>query len=560
MKPHHALILVSTAVALAATASVASAVPSDAKPTVLVDTSSQPVAAGRFEPTWESLRGYEVPAWFRDAKFGIWAHWGPQCEPGRGDWYARHLYFEDGPAWGPNVTASHRETYGHPSQAGFKEVIRAWKAENWDPEKLMALYKRAGAQYFFALANHHDNFDLWDSKYQPWNSVRLGPKKDLVAGWAKAARANGLKFGVSVHAAHAWSWYEPAQGADKKGPLAGVPYDGKLTAADGKGTWWEGFDPQDLYEQRHEPSPGFEEPIRIHARWEWGNGATPPDQAYCDRFYNRTIDLIDKYQPDLIYFDDTVLPLWPVSDAGLKIAAHFYNRNNQWRGDDGVIFGKILQPDQREALVLDIERGRTNEVDPLPWQTCTCIGEWHYNTSLFEKGGYKDARTVVHTLIDIVSKNGNLLLSVPLRGDGTPDALAISIVEGIADWMQVHQEAIHGTRPWKVIGEGPQLANLKPLQGPGFNEGSGSPFTSQDVRFTAKGDVLYAFVMGAPEGPVRITSLGTNSHLPDSPIAMITRLGSDEKSTWSQTPEALVIETPRSGANGIATVFKITLR
>jgi len=546
--------------AFAASASLAQAIPSDATPTVIVGPTAEPVAPGKFAPTWKSLRQYEVPEWFRDAKLGIWAHWGPQCEPERGDWYARHMYFEDGPAWGTNVTAFHRETYGHPSKAGFKEVIHAWKAENWDPDKLVALYKRVGAQYFFALANHHDNFDLWDSKYQPWNSVRLGPQKDLVAGWAKAARANGLKFGVSVHAAHAWSWYEPAQGADKKGPLAGVPYDGKLTKADGKGTWWEGLDPQDLYEQRHAPAPKFDEPLSIHPRWEWGNGIALPDQAYCEKFYNRTIDLIDRYQPDLIFFDDTALPLWPISDAGLKIAAHFYNRNNARRGDDGVLFSKILEPDQRDCMVWDIERGRSNAIEPEPWQTDTCLGDWHYHQAVFDRHGYKSARTVVHTLIDVVSKNGNLLLNVPLRGDGTPDADEIAILEGIAAWMGINQEAIHGTRPWKVMGEGPQLANLKPIEGPGFNEGEGSPFTAEDIRFTKKGETVYAHLLGAPKATVSIKSLGTAAGLLADPIASITLVGSHEELTWSQSPDALTIAAPRHVPNDIAVVFKITPR
>ncbi len=544
--------------AFAATATLAHAIPSDAKPTVIVSTAAEPMASGKFKPTWQSLQQYQVPDWFRDAKFGIWAHWGPQCQPERGDWYARHLYFEDGPAWGANVTAFHRQAYGHPSQAGFKEVIHAWKAEKWDPEKLVALYKRAGAQYFFALANHHDNFDLWDSKYQPWNSAHVGPHKDLIAGWAKAARANGLKFGVSVHAAHAWSWYEPAQGADKKGPLAGVPYDGKLTKADGKGKWWDGLDPQDLYEQRHTPSPNFEDPEAIHSRWDWDNGVTPPDQAYCDRFYNRTVDLIDKYHPDLIYFDDTALPLWPVSDAGLKLAAHFYNRSNQWRGDDGVLFGKILEPDQKRCMALDIERGRSHVIEPLPWQTDTCIGGWHYDQGVLAAHGYKSAQTVVHTLIDVVSKNGNLLLSVPLKGDGTPDADEIAIVEGIAAWMQINQEAIHGTRPWKVMGEGPQMAATEPSKGENFNEDKVKPFTEEDVRFTKKGDALYAIIMGAPKSAVTIKSLGTAAKLYDGMIGSIALLGSDEKLTWSQSTEALTIEVPKSVPNRIAVVFKIT--
>jgi alpha-L-fucosidase len=518
------------------------------KPFVVVNTSREAVAAGPFSPSWDSLRGYAVPAWFRDAKFGIWAHWGPQCEPGMGDWYARHLYLEQGPLWGPNVTAFHRETYGHPSQFGFKDVIHRWKAENWNPDKLVALYKRAGAKYFFALANHHDNLDLWDSKYQPWNSVRVGPQKDLVAGWAKAARAHGLKFGVSVHAAHAWSWYEPAQGADKTGPFAGVPYDGKLTAADGKGTWWEGLDPQDLYEQRHAPAPDFLNPAKIHERWDWDNGAIPPDQAYCDRFYNRTLDLINRFQPDLLYFDDTALPLWPVSDAGLKIAAHYYNQSAA-RNDgqtDVVIFGKVLSADQKRALVWDVERGAPNDIEPLPWQTCTCIGSWHYDKKLAADHGYKSAATVVRMLADIVSKNGNLLLNIPLRGDGTPDDASLAVVEGIAAWMEVNREAIFDTRPWRIFGEGPASEGVA-LSAQGFNEGKGKPFTAADVRYTVSkdGKTLYVIALGTQDGP-RITQL--------------TALGVAAPVRWTQNAEHLVIEPlGAKPPHEAALVFKITL-
>lgn len=530
-------------------------IPTTAKPTVIVNTGAEPVADGKFQPDWQSLQQYETPEWFRDAKFGIWAHWGPQCQPERGDWYAREMYSQ-----GNYKYNEHLKLYGHPSTNGFKDVIHSWKAENWDPDKLLALYKRAGAQYFFALANHHDNFDNYNSKYQPWNSVNLGPKKDLIGGWAAAARKFGMKFGVSVHAAHAWSWYERSQGADTTGPLAGIPYDGKLTKADGQGTWWEGFDPQDLYEQRHTPSPNFQDLNRIHSRWNWGNGVTPPDQAYCDKFYNRTMDLINKYQPDLIYFDDTALPLWPVSDAGLKIAAHFYNSNNKWHGsnDDGVLFGKVLNPDQRKAMAWDIERGSSNEIEPHPWQTDTCLGNWHYERSVFERHRYKTTRTVVQTLIDVVSKNGNLLLSVPLRGDGTPDSDEIAIVEGIADWMQVNQEAIHGTRPWKVFGEGPQMASAAPIQAQGFNEGRGRAFSPEDIRFTSKGNTLYAIVMGSPTGPVTIKSLGTSAGLLEKSISGIQLLGSQESLKWNQTGEALVIEKPQNQPSDIAIVFKIT--
>ena len=538
----------------------AESIPITAKPEVIVSTEKEPVMKGKFEPTWESLSQYEVPEWFRDAKFGIWAHWGPQCEPQAGDWYARHMYAEGG-----GQHRSHLEHYGHPSEFGFKDVIHEWKAEKWDPERLVKLYKRVGAHYFFAMANHHDNLDMWDSKYQPWNSVAVGPKKDIIAGWAKAARENGLPFGVSVHAAHAWSWYEVSQGADRNGDKAGVPYDGKLTKADGKGTWWEGLDPQDLYEQRHEPSPGFENTGAIHGRWNWGGGVSQPDQAYCEKFYNRTMDLINKYDPDLIYFDDTALPLWPVSDAGLKIASHFYNSNLKRTNDrsEGVLFGKILDDEQKKALVWDVERGVPPDIVYPAWQTCTCIGGWHYNNWEYDHNRYKSARTVIHMLADIVSKNGNLLLNIPVRGDGSIDEKEEAILEGIAEWMDVNNEAIFATRPWKTFGEGPASEGAE-LSAQGFNEGKGKPFTAEDIRYTTSkdGKTLYAIVMGWPESPVYLKSLGADAPFLKRKIITIELLGSGSTIQWKQNADALVIETtpsaPASEARSAA-VYKIGL-
>lgn len=289
---------------------------------VSISEQDEPMMKGKFEPTWSSLENYQVPEWFRNVKFGIWAHWGPQCVEGSGDWMARSMYME-----GTREYEYHVKHYGHPSEVGFKDIIPLWKAENWDPDKLVAFYKKIGAQYFFALGNHHDNMDLWDSKYQPWNSVNMGPKKDILAGWEKAARKYGLYFGVSLHADHAWSWYEPSQRHDTKGPKKGIPYDGKLTKADGKGKWWEGYDPQDLYAQNHPLSENSWDNGMIHRQWAWGNGVCVPSQEYCTNFYNRTLDVINRYNPDLLYFDVTVAPFYPVSDAGLKIAAHFYNHN-----------------------------------------------------------------------------------------------------------------------------------------------------------------------------------------------------------------------------------------
>ncbi|RYX83119.1 hypothetical protein EON83_16345 [bacterium] len=529
---------------------------SGVKLVVPVSSKAVPMQKGKFEPTWESLQQYQTPDWYRDAKFGIWAHWGPQCEPEDGDWYARGMYDE-----GSGQNKFHVNHYGPPSQFGFKDVIHRWKAENWNPEKLMALYKKAGAQYFFALANHHDNFDLWDSKYQPWNSVNMGPKKDLIGGWAKAARDNGMKFGVSVHAAHAWTWYETAQRADKNGPYAGVPYDAKLTKADGKGQWWEGYDPQDLYAQNHALSVGSADTGRIHSQWNWGNGASIPDSAYVDKFYNRTIDLINKYNPDLLYFDDTALPLWPVSDAGLKIAADFYNSNMKRHNGklEAVLFGKILDEEQRKAMVWDIERGQSNVIEPYVWQTDTCIGSWHYDRNVYNNGWYKSAKTVVHTLADVVSKNGNLLLSVPVRGDGTIDDKELAVVQGIAAWMDVNKESIFGTRPWKVFGEGPATDSAAPLSAQGFNEGKGKPFGAQDVRFTTKGNVLYAIVMGQPKEALEIKSLGKTANLLEKSIRDIQVLGSDEKINWRRDDASLHIEAPQKQLSDTAVVFKITL-
>jgi len=500
------------------------------------------MASDPFKPDWNSLSAYRIPDWFRNAKFGIWAHWGPQCQPEYGDWYAREMYME-----GSKKYKYHLEKYGHPSKFGFKDVINEWKADRWNPGELVALYKKAGAKYFMALANHHDNFDLYKSKYQKnWNSTKIGPKKDLIAGWEKAARANGLHFGVSVHAAHAWSWMETAQRADKNGSLAGVPYDGRLTRDDGKGKWWEGLDPQELYAQHHALSNNSYNNGEIHKQWNWGNGVAVPSKEYCEKFYNRTIDLIDSYNPDMIYFDDTALPLWQVSDAGLRIAAHMYNRSIKKYGSvQSVIFGKILDDLQRKCMVWDIERGQSNTIEPLPWQTDTCIGGWHYDKIIYNNKGYKNAKTIIHTLTDVVSKNGNLLLNIPVRGNGTIDELERAVVEEIGDWMALYGECIYDTRPWKVFGEGPAMEAAAPLSAQGFNEGKGKPFTSSDIRFTTKNDIVYAIVLGWPQsGKVEIKSLKANNTYLNQSISQVSMLGVNAPLSFVQNEEALVVNLP----------------
>ena len=454
-----------------------------------------PIAPGPFKADWNSLTNYQTPDWFRDAKFGIWAHWGAQCQPEHGDWYARSMYQQ-----GSSDYQSHLLEYGHPSTNGFKDVIHVWQAEHFDPDTLLKFYKDNGAKYFLALAVHCDNFDNWNSRYQPWNSVNLGPHQDLIGDWAKAARKNGLHFGVSVHnGGWTWRWYEPAQGADTNGPLAGVSYDGTLTKADGKGQWWEGLDPQQLYQQNH------------------AIGA-PPDRAYCDNYYQRVRQLWDDYHPDMIYFDEMIVPmhyLGVADDYGLNLYAHFYNSSIQWHGrNEAVVTAKILPPLQRRAMVYDIERGKAEDILPQPWQTDTCLGQWHYNAEVYQNHQYKSAASVIRMLADIISKNGNLLLSVPLQRDGQPDPDEINIVRDIGAWLRVNGEAVYATRPWHVYGEGPSTSTAEKGQFDGQSDVQKRPFTAEDIRFTQSknGRTLYALVLEIPaDGRVTVTSLAANS-------------------------------------------------
>jgi alpha-L-fucosidase len=223
-----------------------------------------------------------------------------------------------------------------------------------------------------------------------------------------------------------------------------------------------------------------------------------------------------------------------------------------------VLFGKILSEEQRQCLVWDIERGASNRIEPLPYQTCTCIGSWHYDRGIYTNRRYKTAQTVIHMLCDIVSKNGNLLLSVPLRGDGTLDDEELKVVDGITAWMDVNRDAIIGTRPWKVYGEGPASENVPELRAQGFNEGRGRPLTAHDVRFTTKGGVLFAICMGWPSEPLRIMSLGKSAQLAERPIARIELLGSDESVRWREEAESLVIQPLERKPCESAFAFKIT--
>ena len=519
------------------------------------ETAKHVIAPGPFQPTWESLeKGYQCPEWFRDAKFGIWAHWSAQCVPEQGDWYARWLYVQGTPDYAWQV--SH---YGHPSKVGFKDIDHAWTAEHWDPEKLMDLYVKAGAHYFMALANHHDNFDCYDSTYQPWNSVNVGPHKDIIGIWAKVAREHGLRFGVSNHSSHAWHWLQVAYGHDVEGPLKDVPYDGFLTQADGKGQWWDGLDPQDLYCGVRIPMPKQFANAKEAEAWHkkndghWYEDIPPEDNGYSEKWFLRTQELVDKYHPDMLYFDDTELPL---GQKGLDITAHFYNASTSWYGSNqAVVEGKKLKPDERSGIVEDYERGMSDEIKSAPWQTDTCIGQWHYRKGI----KYKTVPQVVQMLCDIVSKNGNLMLNIPVRGDGTIDDEEIAFLKGLAAWMDVNKEGIFATRPWKVFGEGPP----KPPAGM-FSEGKLS-YSAADIRFTTKGkDTLYAYFLGWPKDHVlTIRTLrqtgDSKADVLDRKIGSVELLGSTAKLAWTRDQDGLHVTLPETAPSVGACALKLGL-
>ena len=512
--------------------------------------------AGPVKPSWESLAAhYRVPEWFRDAKFGIWAHWGPQCQPEFGDWYARLLYIEGRQSWqhGETPYENHLRRYGHPSRTGFIDIIGKWKAEHWQPEELLKRYVKAGARYFMAMGCHHDNFDLFASKHHEWNSTRVGPKRDIVGGWEPLVRQAGLKFGVSNHSSHAWHWYQVAYGYDAEGPMRGRRYDAYwLRKKHGKGKYWDGLDPQELYTgPYYVPPDGITSAAEMNA-WhdkrdgQWLEAAPPANRAFVDNWLLRQNQLVDDYRPDLMYFDDTGLPL---GRTGLEAAAHYYNQSLKWRGNvDVVLFGKKLEGVQRRAIVEDVERGFLDEIRPEPWQTDTCIGNWHYDRRIYEQNAYKTPKQVIQRLADVVSKNGNLLLNIPVRSDGTIDDKEEAVVDEIAAWTQRNGEAIFGTRPWRLFGEGP----TKPPEGM-LNEQDAKPFTAEDIRFTRKGDALYAILLDRPPGESAIRSLGANA---GGVIERIDLLGGPELQ-FHREPDSLRITLPPPPRGAFVPVLRI---
>ena len=486
------------------------------------------IEKGPFQPTRESLKAYRVPDWFRDAKFGIWAHWGPQSAAEYGDWYAHRMYFQ-----GERQYNYHVKTYGHPSKFGFKDIIATWKADKFDPDHLMQLYKKAGAKYFCSMGVHHDNFDLWNSKYQPrWNAVASGPKKDIVGLFRKAALKQGMKFAVSEHLGFSYNWMAAAHTSDKAGPLAGVPYDGA--------------DPQwaDLY---HALPKDYD----YSKLTPLGMSLVSPD-SWKQLYYKRMKDLVDQYEPDMLYTDGGIM----FEEYGLNLVAHLYNSSaKRNKGKVESIYTSKGRKDCVEGTcVMDIERGVAEGISPNPWQTDTCLGTFHYDKTYLEEGKYKSPKRIIDMLVDIVSRNGNLLLNFPLPNSGALDSYEVKMLDEITKWMAVNSEGIYSTRPWKMFGEGPGTETAA-VPGQRFNENNRKDLTAEDVRFTTKGNALYAFVMGWPEKEAVIKPLGTNNA--GMKVANVSMLGFKGKLQWAQGVDGLKVQMPPAKPCDHAIALKI---
>jgi alpha-L-fucosidase len=483
--------------------------------TLTSQTGKLPIADGPYKPSDESFTQYHCPEWFRDAKFGIWSHWGPQAVPRQGDWYARRIYLERDPAY-----KYHLEHYGHPSEFGYKDIIPLWKAEKWDPEKLMELYKKTGAKYFVSMGTHHDNFFLWDSKIHRWNAVNMGPEKDVVAIWKEAARKQGLKFGVSEHLGASFTWFQVAHRSDTQGPKKGVPYDGADTKYN------------DLYHAQTTPDD---------------KGWLTNNLVFQVEWFSSIKELIDNYHPDLLYSDSHM----PFEDVGRSLIAHYYNqdmaRNN---GNLNAVY--TCKQSSGGKWVQDVERGVLDSLSLYPWQTDTSIGDWYYRTD--QK--YKTSTEVIQMLVDIVSKNGNLLLNVVQTPEGDLEPDMLQILDEIGVWTAANGEGIYGTRPWKIFGE--KSAEAKAVKLGRFSENY--KFNAKDIRFTAKDGVLYIFCLGTPTEDILINSLGKSSKYLENPVASVKMLGSDVKVKWSQTDAAMIIKKPAKLPSWPVPGFKIEFK
>jgi alpha-L-fucosidase len=527
-----------------------------------------PIAPGPFEPTWASIeKNYPgTPDWLRDAKFGIWVHFGPQSAGQSGDWYARKLYT-------PGMTANtnHVKNFGHPSEVGYKEVLRDWNPTKLDPAKLVETYKAAGARYLIIQGVHHDQFDLWDSQYQPWNAKKLGPKRDLLGEWSKAARAQDIRFGITFHHEYSWWWWQSAFMSDKTGPKAGVQYDGRLTLADGKGQWWEGLDPRLLYGIDLREYQGVESAAV--------SGWSPPPAGIFTRHTDyakwyatwwalRIMDAVDKYDPDFIYTDGTSNQPFSgsgtgtgmKSDAMQRVMADFYNRTLERRGKVDVFSIVKFRP-KTNGTVNTQETGLPQQIKiDQPWIGEAPVGDWFYRP-----GFVYSSTAVIRYILETVSRDGNAAVCISLRPDGSLDDGSTKLLKEVGDWMNINGSAIYGSHAWSIPGEGQTDNQGRLLMIPGGTIGNNQArvaFTTKDFRFTVgKNGKLNAICLAVPKpgDTLSINALGTDAKRLDAPIKSIRLLGGDNNKplVWKQDATALSITCPEAMPFATAITFEI---
>ncbi|MDE6181041.1 MAG: alpha-L-fucosidase [Phocaeicola sp.] len=504
------------------------------------------------ELSWEELQAqYEFPEWYTNARFGIWATIGPQSQPRMGGgWYARHMFQQDvgGQTFGRNAYTYHVKTYGHPSQRGYTEVINQWKAEHLNTDALVAYFKSLGAKYIVVHANHHDHFDNFSSTYQPWNSVNMGPKKDIVGLFEKSARKYKLPFGVSSHDDRFLDWWLPAFESDASGKYKGIPYEGRMTKTDGKGKWWEGYDPAQLYGLPPEKrTPEYEKKVK-------------------ENYLRRQQELVTKYNVDLLWVDGYG---FPYGDYGKEVFRTLFNNSLKRNGKINAV--GIAKVEKEPMLVKDIEAGVANKMLPYPWDGIFTFTHWFYKE---DDALMHDARTIIELTSDIISKNGNMLLNVELMGDGTIAPGHKGILDEVGHWININEKAIYASKPWKIYGD--NLNSCKRVMernivnadvdnvnanatDENFNARTvrSTPYGHNEVRFTTQGNKLYIFVLNPIEGTIELPALGLDSPQHPSKITSIKMLGRKGKVNFQQDKDKLILEVPHKRPTLYTTVFEV---
>ncbi|MBZ5595137.1 MAG: alpha-L-fucosidase [Acidobacteriia bacterium] len=471
----------------------------------------QEVAKGPFQASWESLKAYKVPAWYLDAKFGIFIHWGLYSVPAfDSEWYPRNMYLQDSP-----VFKHHVETFGPQSKFGYKDFIPRFKAEKFDPNAWAELFRKAGAKYVVPVAEHHDGFPMYDCSFTDWSAAKMGPKRDIAGELAAAVRKQGLHFGASSHRAEHWFFFE-----------GGMKFD------------------SDVRDPRYLSFYGPAQPQRLPGAKQ----DNQPNKAHMDNWLARSTEIVDKYQPEVVWFDWWIEePAW--KPYLQKFAAYYYNRAAEWKRGVAINYKHEAFPEQ--TAVLDIERGKLDKMRPLFWQTDTSVSikSWGY----IEHDEFRSADSLVDDLVDIVSKNGCLLLNVGPKPDGTIPEQAQKILLEMGRWLSINGEAIYGTRPWKIYGEGPTQ-----VVGGSFKDTASKPFTGEDIRFTAKGDTLYAIALAWPaNGKLIIKSLAKGSPHMAGEVKSVQMLGSKTKLNWTRDAAGLTVVLPSEKPGDFAYAFKI---